>query len=347
MQEILSTTEIVTGVQVDLAEDGGDVMLRPQQAITALLPNVGFNSSNISRDIVVFSERDGETLTAPIASGTVLGEVTLSLDGVTLGTSNLVTGSTVDLARSEYMKAQILEFFTNIWVDIILVILVVAVAIYIMSVVRYRKLHKRHLRDVEAAEARQARREQESEYFVPAGQPVEEPTTVLRTTGSRPAVKNSTGEMEKTTVLTGVGRSAPHTANTAGRGTGSTPITPSAAFPEYPAQTSAQPDASQSASKPHPRSGGTPPAGNKARRDYFEEFSATTETAATQAASNKQLTGSRLRDTPEAGFLCSAYSPAKSGKLLRGYCIRTRPVVEWAKTASGGRTCSRESSFQV
>ena len=272
MQEILSTTEIVTGVQVDLAEDGGDVMLRPQQAITALLPNVGFNSSNISRDIVVFSERDGETLTAPIASGTVLGEVTLSLDGVTLGTSNLVTGSTVDLARSEYMKAQILEFFTNIWVDIILVILVVAVAIYIMSVVRYRKLHKRHLQDVEAAEARRARREQEGEYFVPAGQPVEEPTTVLRTTGSRPAVKNSTGEMEKTTVLTGVGRSAPHTANTAGRGTGSTPITPSAAFPEYPAQTSPQPDASQSASKPHPRSGGTPPAGNKARRDYFEEF---------------------------------------------------------------------------
>ena len=107
MQEILSTTEIVSGVQVDLAEDGGDGMLRPQQAITALLPNVCFNSSNISRDIVVFSERDGETLTAPIASGTVLGEVTLSLDGVTLGTSNLVTGSTVDLARRDYLLSLI------------------------------------------------------------------------------------------------------------------------------------------------------------------------------------------------------------------------------------------------
>ena len=194
-QEVLSTTEIVTRVQVNLAEDGGQTTLRPQSSISALMPNTGFNVSDFTRDVVIYSERDGETLTAPIAAGTVLGEVTVSLDGVVLGTSSLVTSTTVELARSEYMKSEIADFFSNIWVLIILAVLIVAVVLYVLSVVRYRKLHKRHLHSLEAARQREAERDAEHEdYFSPEPPPAEEPTTVMRNTGTHAGVKRTTGQ---------------------------------------------------------------------------------------------------------------------------------------------------------
>ena len=66
---------------------------------------------------------------APIAAGSVLGVVTVSLDGYVLGSSSLVTSGTVELARSEYMKQEIAGFFSNIWVEISLIVLVAAVAL--------------------------------------------------------------------------------------------------------------------------------------------------------------------------------------------------------------------------
>ena len=248
MQEVLSTTEIVTGVTVNLAEDGGQAMLRPQAAIEALLPNVGFDADALERSVVIFSERDGETLTAPIASGTVLGEITVSLDGAALGTSSLVTSGTVNLARTEFMKMEIAGFFGNLWVQLIVAALIAAVALYIYSVVRYRKLHKRHLRSL--AEARERAAEAAPAAHGPAAStaaptaakaPAEEPTTVLRTTGSGRSVRHP-AEDEKTTVLSGVGRR------------------------------SAAPDGAERPAQPKVSQRPVPPTGDKARRDYFEEF---------------------------------------------------------------------------
>ena len=248
MQEVLSTTEIVTGVTVNLAEDGGQAMLRPQAAIEALLPNVGFDADELERSVVIFSERDGETLTAPIASGTVLGEITVSLDGAALGTSSLVTSGTVNLARTEFMKMEIAGFFGNLWVQLIVAALIAAAALYIYSVVRYRKLHKRHLRSL--AEARERAAEAAPAAHGPAAStaappaakaPAEEPTTVLRTTGSGRSVRHP-AEDEKTTVLSGVGRR------------------------------SAAPDGAERPAQPKVSQRPVPPTGDKARRDYFEEF---------------------------------------------------------------------------
>ena len=131
LQEVLSATEIVTSVKVELAEDGGTAALRPSGAMSALLPSKGFDPETLKQDIVIFSERDGETLTAPIAAGSVIGEITLSLDGVELGRCDLVTNSAVELARSEFMKREIAGFFGNIWVIIIVVVLIAAVTLYV------------------------------------------------------------------------------------------------------------------------------------------------------------------------------------------------------------------------
>ncbi len=263
VQEILSSTEIITTVKVDLAENGGQASLRPAGSLSALVPNTGFDPAVLEREIVIYSERDGETLTAPIASGTELGELSLKLDGVTLGSVGLVTSGTVELARSEYMKQEIAGFFSNIWVIVILVALVAATALYIVSVVRYRKLHKRHLQSVEAAAAREARHAEPPARETPQA----EPTAVLRSTGSHQSVRRQTGELEKTTVLSAPGRAqaAPRREGQAAApaprregGAGQTPVTPRSG------------QRAQGAEQHRPAS--PPPAADKARRDYFEEF---------------------------------------------------------------------------
>ena len=203
LQEVLSATEIVTSVKVELAEDGGSAALRPSGAMSALLPNKGFDPETLEPDIVIFSERDGETLTAPIAAGSVVGEITLSLDGVELGRCELVTNSTVELARSEFMKREIAGFFGNIWVIIIVVVLIAAVTLYVLSVVRYRKLHKRHLQSVAEAAERAAERRSGSFSAVES----DEPTTVRQSPAAR--ASHPTGELEKTTVLAGDRSAAP------------------------------------------------------------------------------------------------------------------------------------------
>lgn len=263
-QEVLGATELVTSVAVAMAEDGGQAVLRPQTSISALVPNTGFDTSTIERTITITGQDGSSELTAPIAAGTVLGTITLTLDGVELGSTNLVTSGTVDLARSEYMKQEIAAFFSNIWVIIILIVLVAALALYIWSVARYRRLHKRHLESLARAEAREARREEE--YFTPAP-PAEERTTVMHASEHSSEARN-TGELEKTTVLAGVGRrSAPSGSAEAPRRTSAPGAHRAGQTPQRPASPPPPPRPSA------PRSGSaSAPTGDKARRDYFEEF---------------------------------------------------------------------------
>ena len=111
--------------------------------LTAVVAN-DFDVSSLKRDIVIYSERDGETLEAPIAAGTVLGEITLSLNGDVYGTTQLIAGSSVELSKTQYMKNQIAEVLGTTWVKIVIVALVLALICYIALVVRSRVLHKRH-----------------------------------------------------------------------------------------------------------------------------------------------------------------------------------------------------------
>ena len=265
MTEVLSTTELVTSVKVNLAENDGMAVLRPAEAVRALVPDKGFDPAGLERDIVIFSERDGSELTAPIAAGTVLGELTLKLDGVELGSCSLVTSGAVELARSEFMKMEIAGFFGNIWVQLIIIALLAALALYILSVVRYRKLHKRHLLSVAEAEARAAERRREEERG-PA-QPVPQSEERAAVTAGAPrraaprAAPHDTGELDKTIV-----RPSP----------GSAPASPRPGRPQTPVRGAEQ------------RPSGRPPAGDKARRDYFEEFFRQNGTNSRGGEQNKQ-----------------------------------------------------------
>lgn len=157
VREILSSSELVTEVKVAMAEDDGKATLRPNSVITALVAN-DFDVESLERDIVIYSERDGETLEAPIAAGTVLGEITLSLDGDIYGSTQLIAGSAVELSKLQYMKNQVAEVLGMTWVKVVIVALVLALLSYIALVVRYRILHKRHMRELRRARLERQRR---------------------------------------------------------------------------------------------------------------------------------------------------------------------------------------------
>ena len=72
------TSELITEVDVAMAADDGKATLRPNTVLTAVVAN-DFDVSSLQRDIVIYSERDGETLEAPIAAGTVLYMILVQL----------------------------------------------------------------------------------------------------------------------------------------------------------------------------------------------------------------------------------------------------------------------------
>ena len=236
-REILSSSELITEVNVAMAADDGKATLRPNTVLTAVVAN-DFDVSSLKRDIVIYSERDGETLEAPIAAGTVLGEITLSLDGDVYGTTQLIAGSSVELSKTQYMKNQIAEVLGMTWVKIVIVALVLALICYIALVVRYRVLHKRHMRELRRAKLERQRRMAEAAAQEPARSAPERPReTVHAAAPSRPR---------------------PQQPSQQARPQQSRPQQPSQQ--QRPAQDAVQPDEAKRLAQ------------EKARRDYFEEF---------------------------------------------------------------------------
>ena len=161
VQEILSSSELVAEVKVEMGADADSVTVRPKDVITALLPK-DTDVSGFDRQIVIYSERSGEALNAPITAGQALGEITVSMDGVVYGTTSLVASTSVTLSKMQYMRHQLKTALHLTWVKVIFWFLMLALVIYILLVVRYRTLHKRHQREVRMArEQREKLREAE------------------------------------------------------------------------------------------------------------------------------------------------------------------------------------------
>lgn len=177
LQSVISSADLVAEVPVAMGADGESVTLRPKNVITVLLPN-DEDVADFTRELTIFSQRDGVELTAPISAGQVLGEITVSKDGVVYGTTPLVASTSVELSKLEYMKSQIGTALDLVWVKIVFWILIIVLAAYVLLVIRYRVLHKRHQQNVRRArmerEQRREREEMTRVFTQPAVQPPKE-----------------------------------------------------------------------------------------------------------------------------------------------------------------------------
>ena len=154
-RDVLRSTEIVADLPVAMGATDM-VSVRPQSSVKALVPN-DLNLNVFDREIVYSHELTGETLTAPVSAGDVLGEITVSRGGKVYGRTALVATKSVELSRMEYIRSEIAGFFRNRIVRIVIAVLAVLLLLYIILVIRYYVLRQRHLRSKRAA-----RRERDS-----------------------------------------------------------------------------------------------------------------------------------------------------------------------------------------
>ena len=155
-RSVLSQTEVMSRLEVALADNDAMAMLRPASDLSILVPNETSDDA-ISREVIVYDQQ----LKAPLAAGSVLGEVRVSVDGEYVKTVKLVNSSNIELSRSAYLKERLADLFSKGWVIALLSLVLVFAVIYIALVTRYRKLRRRHLQERKRAEQRRrAEREQ-------------------------------------------------------------------------------------------------------------------------------------------------------------------------------------------
>ena len=144
---IVSAAEPVTQIKVEMAENDGMAILRPASDLTVLMP-IEIADEDIQRQVTIFDQ----SLVAPIAAGTALGEMTLSADGKTLGSVRLINSSDINLSRSEYMKMRVQEILSKGWVVALIGAVFAFLLIYTVLVLRYRRLRQKHLQERRRAE---------------------------------------------------------------------------------------------------------------------------------------------------------------------------------------------------
>lgn len=157
-RNVLSQSEVMSRLEVNLADNGALAMLRPATDMKVLVAN-DTPEDAIEREVIIYDQN----LTAPLAAGTVLGEVRVTVDGEDMGSVKLVNSSNVELSRSAYLKQRLGELFSKGWVIVLLSIVMFFAVIYIALVTRYRKLRRRHLQERRRAEQRR-RAERERLY---------------------------------------------------------------------------------------------------------------------------------------------------------------------------------------
>ena len=154
-QEVLKSTENIASVDVALGMNATYVNLRPATSITVLLPK-GFNADDFDKNIRVYALENGEPVTAPVTAGQVLGEVTLTREGVNYGTVKLVASASVQLSRMQYIKQQIRETTRQRSFRTAVAVLAGLFLLYLCWVIVYRVKHLRHVYAVRAAERERA-----------------------------------------------------------------------------------------------------------------------------------------------------------------------------------------------
>ena len=163
-RNVIDTNTPVYELDVELAQDNAKAVLYPQQRLRLLLPR-DTTDDDVSLDFNIFQTE----LTAPVKAGEILGEAVVSVNGEIYGTVNLITREEVDLARSEYMKRQLKDFFSNRWVIGVTAVVLVAAALYITLQIRYRKAREKYLEERRQAEIRRRKRQKEFEEKRRAG----------------------------------------------------------------------------------------------------------------------------------------------------------------------------------
>lgn len=136
---ILKQNEIVSSRAIEFVWGDDLVDIVPEQEVSALLPK------NYDKSLVTTKIDLPEYLVAPVEKGEVVGSITVCYDGEEVGTTNLVSGMTVERDQSNYLMHRMIGFVVNniIWIVIVLAVVVAVAVFYINDRIQRKKRQAR------------------------------------------------------------------------------------------------------------------------------------------------------------------------------------------------------------
>lgn len=125
----LDTTQPITEVRVAYSTQADTVMLYPADNMMTLLPREG--GSALTEQIFNVPDELG----APIKQGDIVGTVTLTIQGETIGTADLIAGSDISRNQLLYTISRISTFFSSTYFKVVVMLTMLAVGAYLIFAV--------------------------------------------------------------------------------------------------------------------------------------------------------------------------------------------------------------------
>ena len=125
----LDTTQPITEVRVAYSTQADTVMLYPADNMMTLLPREG----GAALTEQVFNVPD--QLPAPIKQGDIVGTVTLTIEGETIGTADLIAGSDVSRNQLLYTISRVSLFFSSTYFKVVVILTMLVIGAYLIFTV--------------------------------------------------------------------------------------------------------------------------------------------------------------------------------------------------------------------
>ncbi len=120
----LDTTQPITELPIVYSSQTDTVMIYPADDMQTILPRQG------GAELTEKTFNVPEHLSAPIKQGDVVGTVTVTMQGETVGTVDLLAGSSVDRNELLYTMAKVKVFFSSTYFKVVVVLCIIAAAVY-------------------------------------------------------------------------------------------------------------------------------------------------------------------------------------------------------------------------
>lgn len=125
----LDTTQPITEVRVAYSTQADTIMLYPADNMMTLLPREG----GAALTEQVFNVPD--QLPAPIKQGDIVGTVTLTIEGETIGTADLIAGSDVSRNQLLYTISWVSLFFSSTYFKVVVILTMLVIGAYLIFTV--------------------------------------------------------------------------------------------------------------------------------------------------------------------------------------------------------------------
>ena len=162
---VMATTQLVDRVPVAFGEGADNVNLRISEDVVVLLQN-DVEETSVTHEIRLYDVGADGALIAPIAAGTVLGELDVFVEGRPVGTVLLIADASVDLQRVSILRQKVKSAFSSTWFKVIVIIAAVLFVAYAAIVIRYNIIRARRVRMIQAKKRNLAdqRRSRDDDY---------------------------------------------------------------------------------------------------------------------------------------------------------------------------------------